>query len=342
MPINRTQHVLDEAVAALERTTGLKARVLIDDHSLEHDFDAVLEIQTPERAYMFAAEVKAVDRFETPALIKARGPHRANAPILVAPYITRETAGRCKELKLPFIDTAGNAYIEAEGLLVFVVGNHRPIDATTQKFRAFTPAGLQLTFALLCRPDLVNTNYRAIAAAAKVALGTVGPVMKDLQDRKLIQVGAHGELRFADPRRALEEWVTRYPTTLRPKLHARRFDAEAQTLRTADLIQFRAVWGGEAAADRLTHMLLPTVFTVYTEENLARIAAAHRLRMARANGNVEILDKFWNFTINDLPADVAPPQLVYADLMATNDGRNVEIANLIYEQFIDPAFHRTR
>ncbi len=50
---------------------------------------------------MFVAEVKTVDRFETPALIKAGGPHRANAPILVAPYITRETAGRNKELKLP-------------------------------------------------------------------------------------------------------------------------------------------------------------------------------------------------------------------------------------------------
>jgi len=341
MTTDRTQHVLDQAVAALEYTTGLKARVLLDDRKFGYDFDVRLEIQTPERAYMFLAEVKAVDRFETPALIKARGPHRANAPILVAPYITRETAGRCKELKLPFIDTAGNAYIEAEGLLVYVVGNPRPIDARAKEFRAFTPAGLQVTFALLCRPDLLNTNYRAIAAAAKVALGTVGPVMKDLQDRRLIQVGAHGELRFADLRGALEEWVIRYPTTLRPKLHARRFDAEPQTLSTADLIPFRAVWGGEAAADRLTHMLFPTVFTVYTGEDFARIAAAYRLRVARANGNVEILDKFWNFTVNTIPPDVAPPQLVYADLMATKDGRNVEAANLIYEQFIDPAFHGT-
>jgi hypothetical protein len=225
MTRDQTQPVLYEAVAALERTTGLKARVL----------PPLLEIRTAKRIYRFVAEIKAVDRFETPALIKAGGPHRANAPILIAPYITRETAASCKELKLPFIDTAGNAYIEAEGLLVYVVGNPRPMNARAEKFRAFTPAGLQLTFSLLCRPDLLNTNYRAIAAAAKVALGTVVPVMKDLQERRLIQAGTHGELRLADPRRTLEEWVTRYPTTLRPKLHARSFEADAQTLRTADL-----------------------------------------------------------------------------------------------------------
>ena len=342
MRSHRTQDVLDEAVAAVEGTTGLKIRVRVNAHDLGDGFDAALEIQTPERGYMFAAAVKVVDRFETPALIKARGPNRAHPPILVAPYITRETARRCKELKLAFIDTAGNAYIEADGLLVYVVGNPRPLHARAEKFRASTPAGLQLTFALLCRPDLLNTNYRTIAAAAKVALGTVGPVIKDLRERRLIQAGAHGKQRFTDPRRALEEWVARYPTTLRPKLHARRFEADPQTLRTADLIQFPAVWGGEAAADRLTHMLLPTIFTVYAGENFARIAAAYRLRMARAKGNVEILDKFWNFSVDNIPADVAPPQLVYADLMATQDGRNIEIANLIYEQYVDPAFHRTR
>jgi hypothetical protein len=333
------QQVLERAVVAVERTTGLKARTLPADHAPERDPDALIEFQTPERAYQFVAEIKTVDRFETPALVKARGQHGGAEPILVAPYITRETAARCQELKLPFLDTAGNAYIQADGLFVYVVGNRRPDDLATEKFRALTPAGLQVTFALLCRPDLLDTNYRAIAAAAQVALGTVGPVMKDLQDRRLIAAGTKNKHRFTDPRRALDEWVTRYPTTLRPKLHARRFDAEPQNLRAADLAQHAALWGGEAAADRLTRMLLPAVFTIYTAENFARLAAALRLR-AHADGNVEVVDRFWNFTVNDIPTDIVPPPLVYADLMATGDGRNVEIANFVYERFIEPEFHR--
>jgi hypothetical protein len=335
---DKTQHILDAAVGALEQTTGLKARALVDAHIPGDDFDALLEIGTPKRKYLFAAEVRAVDRFETPALIKARGARGPNAPILVAPYITRETAGRCKELQLPFIDTAGNAYIQAEGLLVYVVGNHRRIDFAPERYRALTPAGLQLTFALLCRPDLLNTNYRAIAAAAKVALGTVGPAMKDLQDRKLLQIGPNGTLRFDDPHRVLDDWVARYPTTLRPKLNARRFEADPEMVQAAHLTPYRAYWGGEAAADRLTHMLRPANFTIYTATEFARFAAVHRLR-ARPNGNVEILDAFWNLTLNDVPLDIVPPPLVYADLMATKDGRNIEVANLIYEKFIEPKFH---
>ena len=71
--------------------------------------DARLEIKADRRAYRFLAEVKTVDRFETRAQVKTRLVGRNQAAILVAPFITREIAHRCKELRLAFIDTAGNA-----------------------------------------------------------------------------------------------------------------------------------------------------------------------------------------------------------------------------------------
>jgi hypothetical protein len=42
-----------------------------------------------------------------------------------APCITREVAEQCRQLRLPFIDTAGNAYLGAPGLLVYVAGQAR-------------------------------------------------------------------------------------------------------------------------------------------------------------------------------------------------------------------------
>jgi len=72
-------------------------------------------------------------------------------------------------------------YLEGPGLLVWVVGQPRPIELTQRRFRALHPAGLQITFALLCRPNLIQTNYREIARAANVALGSVGPAVKDLE-----------------------------------------------------------------------------------------------------------------------------------------------------------------
>ena len=63
---------------------------------------------------------------------------------------------------------------------------------------------------------------------------------------------------------------------------------------------------------------------------------------ADPNGNVEILDAFWNFgPENDFP-DVVPPILAYADLLATQDGRNAEAAQMIYDQRIVSAFSASK
>lgn len=336
MKPKRAQTVLANALAAVHETTGIEFWLPHSD--AETDDKVVLEIRSSDHVYLFAPEVNIVDRFQTPALIKARAQERAVPPILVAPFVSRETANRCRELKLAFIDTAGNAYLEGEGLFVYVSGNPRPVQPTAEKNRAHTAAGLQLMFAFLCRPDLLNSTYRIMADAANVALGTIGPVIRDIKGLRMIRAGADGELRFADPRRALDEWVARYSTTLRRALNPRRFDGDPQVMQSVDLTQFGALWGGEVAADLLTHLLQPAEFTIYTGGGVARIAAAQHLRAARTGGNVEVLEKFWNFTTSGTPAVVVPAPLIYADLMASGDGRNVEIANTVYEKFIAPAF----
>jgi len=64
---------------------------------------------------------------------------------------------------------------------------------------------------------------------------------------------------------------------------------------------------------------------------LAKLVAAGQMRAAE-DGNVEILERFWNFeTAKDIP-EVVPPILVYADRLATHDSRNADAARMIYEQ----------
>jgi hypothetical protein len=50
------------------------------------------------------------------------------------------------------------------------------------------------------------------------------------------------------------------------------------------------------------------------------------------NGNIEILNKFWAFAQDEVQNKMVPPLLVYADLLATGDARNIETAGIIYEQ----------
>lgn len=99
--------------------------------------------------------------------------------------------------------------------------------------------------------------------------------------------------------------------------------------------------GGEVAADRLTHTLRPAAFTIYAREPIAKLVAELRLR-ARPGGRVEILDVFWNLPPEANYPDVVPAPLVYADLLATRDGRNVEAARILYDRIIEPQFDTTR
>lgn len=334
------QRILNEAEHALERTTGLAVKIHPAPVGKDRGIDAVLELIRDRRKHRFLVKVKAVDRFETPALIKAKGEAHGKPTLLVAPYITREVAERCRQLHLPFVDTAGNAFLEVPGLLVYVVGNTKPAKLHHNRFRALNPAGLQIAFALGCRPTLVQTTYREIAARAGVALGTVGPVMKDLENRGYLQFKKKADRRFINPERMIEEWITHYPVTLRPKLNPRRFKAETEHLQHVNLPP-NAYWGGEPAAEKLTRYLKPAQFTIYAREPIAKLVAAARMR-ADPGGNVEVLDTFWYFDADTAFPDVVPPLLAYADLLATHDDRNAEAARMIYEQRIAPAFHSAK
>jgi hypothetical protein len=320
---------------ALRRGAGLSAVATCEARSASSPADALVKVQTEHGDRLFAAEIKAVDRFQTPAQVLAQLAHRKELPLLVAPFISRKTAEHCRSLHLSFIDTAGNAYLDAPGLYVYITGQPRPKSAGESHFRAVGSAGLQVTFALLSRPALVGAPYREIAHAAGTALGSVTHVMRDLEARGYL--AGDQPRRLLDPGRLLEEWVTHYPISLRAKLDPRRFEAPPETLANADLAPLRAYWGGERAAERLTGFLKPAAFTIYASESINPLVAKLRVR-ANPTGNVEVLEAFWNFEPDPNYPDLVPPVLAYADLLATGDGRNAEAAKLIYERHISPLF----
>jgi hypothetical protein len=338
---------LERVLEAIGRETGLTARVLQWQPQLNWHTpvrpDALVEIDVPTQPEQYAVEVKNVDRYEMLHQLRAFWPPQAKPALLIAaPYITAQVAERCREMDLYFADAAGNVYLKAPGLHLYVTGKRKPVDLKiAEKGKITNPAGLRVVFALLCKPDLLNATYREIAAAARVALGTVGPVIKELETRRHITPPPEGgrtpRRRFLEPQRLVQEWVAVYPTVLRPKLNIRRFRAQrAGWTEGLDLQRYHAFWGGEVAANRLLHHLEPQTATIYATDTAKPIIAEHKMR-ADANGDVEILDAFWN--PNQVPTirDVVPPILAYADLTTTTDGRNLEAAKMIYDEYIEPA-----
>ena len=343
---------LGRALNTLGRTTGLEGRVIALEPVLEQGrrADAFIDIDVEGQPHRYAVEVKTrVDRLAALGHVKAQLDQYGERGLLFAPYITPAIAKQCRKLDLAFLDTAGNAYLRLPGLHIYITGEKpEGIVATTAMGRrgGGTPTALRIVFALLCQPALLNTPYRDIVGAAGVALGAVGWVFFDLKERGHITGGKkkHNR-RFLDAPRLFEEWVTNYPIKLRPKLNPRRFKAENPNWwQNTGLHNLGAFWGGEVAADRLTNYLKPATCTIYIKPEraqyaLPRLVADHRLR-ADPNGNIEILDAFWNLPDDPTHLDVVPPILAYADLVATLDPRNLEAAKLIREQYIDQALRQ--
>jgi hypothetical protein len=157
-------------------------------------------------------------------------------------------------------------------------------------------------------------------------------VITDLKDLGfLVDMGKRGR-RLANRAKLVERWVTAYPEQLRPKLLIGRYRAaNPEWWMKVELKKYQACWGGEIAAARLTQYLRPEQVTIYTREKPAELLLTNRLKKD-PDGDVEILEAFWQIDKDQVHPDLAPPLLVYADLMATGEPRNVETARKIYEQ----------
>lgn len=348
-PPGRTIKLLDDALAALARTTGLEATITGElERAPRPRPDATIQIAANGKRFRFLAEIKTVDRAVALAAAKHQLERYGTRGVLVAPYLTAELANHCRaELDLNFIDTAGNAYLRAPGLYVFVRGERPPaLRVTAMGARGGgTATALRVVFALLCKPELLNAPYRDLVAAAEVALGAVGGVFFDVQDRGHLTGGKRKRnRRWLEPARLLDEWVTNFPIKLRPKLNPRRFRAPDPGWWQQARLEEGARWGGEVAAAKLAGYLKPATCTIYLDPQngrtlLATLVKQHHLR-ADPHGNVEILDAFWKFQPEGTEPDLVPPLLVYADLMATLDPRNLDVAKRIRAEHIDHALGR--
>jgi hypothetical protein len=333
----KKREILNAAKLTFEETTGFCIKILEAEPAGKIQPEAVLQIDAPEvKPKKFYAEVKG---FITTATLghTAEQIRRFKKPvILVTGYVTPPMAARLKELNLAFIDTAGNAYINDPPLFVYIIGRKKKdVPEAGRIARAFRTTGLKIVFALLCLPELVKAPYRDIAKAANVALGTVGWVMYDLKQLNfLVDRGKHGR-KLINVEKLLDTWIHAYVRELRPKLYIGRYDATREEWwEKTDWRETGAFLGGEPAAARLTDYLKPETITVYGPEEINKFLLKNHLKKD-LQGKVEIFKTFWRFDYPWNYKEFAPPLLIYADLIATADDRNIETARIIYDQYID-------
>lgn len=339
--------MLERATEKFTEITGVPIRVAAYEPQIGtgRHVDALIYVDEGGATNAYAVEIK---RYLTGAKLGLAAEQLKGAPykgMLVADYVNPNMADRLREMDLAFIDLVGNAYLNEPPVFVFVKGNKPPdkkqLGPTRKPTRAFNPTGLKMLFGLLTKPELLQQTYREIADETDVALGTVGWVLTDLRDHSLLFEAKGRERRLTQRRRIVEHWVAAYPEKLRPKLLLGRYTAPQHRWWTdVELDPQTAQWGGEVAAEILTDYLNPENVVIYADAVPAKLIVEHRLQID-PEGEVEILQRFWkpellntNFRHPTVPINVVPPLLIYADLMATADERNIETARMIYDKFL--------
>lgn len=337
--INVENQIFELAVEAFRKNVAMPAKI----EAINQE-PVCVEGFRPDRQIKMTVQGKTLDYY---AEIK---PNFANANrllfhmcrdkvdhplLLIAKYVNPHLADQLKQDGIEFIDTAGNAFINNPPLYIFVKGN-RPPDILGQApvERAFNPAGLRMIFAFLCNPGFEKKTYREIVAAADVALGTVDRIMKELTKMGfLLDMGKRG-YKLIQKENLLHRWAIAYPERLRPKLMLGRYKGDFGWWQQKTLDPLKAQWGGEVAAARLTQFLKPELITIYTvPQELNQLLLENRLKKDKA-GDIEIMARFWKPVEMLEYGDLVHPILVYADLLATGNQRNIETAKMIYEQHI--------
>jgi hypothetical protein len=328
--------VLDQALAAFARAIGPHAQLV--PKRAGNAAEPLVEVKGPNGTTRYAPVVRTkVDRATVAlgALHATRA--RKTSPLLVAPLVSTEIAGVCRNNNLPFMDCAGNAFLSGPNTFVFVVG-HKPSKSallTQRKQRSFGESGLRIVFNCLADPSLFQAALREIARASGTALGTVSGIMADLRTQNFLAEDKKGRRHWVSKDRIVQAWMVNYPLALRPKLGPRRFRARSDDWwKAVAPLTFGMQWGGEVAAAKLTSELEPRTVTLFAHQPIARFVGAHRFTAAD-DGPVEILDAFWPIPGQGTKAaEIVSPLLICADLLSMADPRTIQVARTIQEKHL--------
>ncbi len=332
------ESLIADALRGLHDSTGISGGMLLEDAG---GIGAAVELAVARRKLQYRCELKQkIDRYLVLDDLKARSTLDQSTLLVTGP-LTEAMASRCRELDIQFIDTAGNAYVtDGEGILINVMG--RKLDKGSRyaaREMTITPAAIRMMFAFLAKPSMLNAPYRDISLSVRVSTGAIGKVFEVLEARGFIGTATDGRRILISPELMLSEWATGYMSRLRPKLQKFRFTAPD----SASILSWRpgvrvSAWGGEVAAQLVTQHLNPATFTMYIDmeddaRELPGLVQRYRLR-ADPQGALEVVQPFWNMDYFCDSFPTVPLHLIYADLLGTQDPRNLAVASQISREVI--------
>ena len=339
--------LLAEVAELLAATTNLNVTYTYDQKKIDREIDGHLTITNQQQKYTWGVELKKRLTRQMLAKFTLNKPvFNGEKVLLIAPYINEKLAELCREMQIDYLDLAGNAHLNHPPLYIDIRGRKAPPEHQIQLTRqltgkAFQPKGLKLVMMLLLKPGLVNQPMRVLADEAEIALGTVKQVLDDLKQLTFIIDKGKKGYAINEQDQLLTRWLDAYPHNMEAKLKQTLYVAQDLTeIRNAPLEPYGALWGGEVAADAYTHYLKPKTYQIYADAEAHKtLLKKFRLRRLHANETdvtpIRVVEP--PVAIEKIKGKLpgyAAPLLVYAELLNSDDPRNLETAKRIYNDYL--------
>jgi hypothetical protein len=327
------KETIEKATSRLKEVAGITAKVT---YSKKQERDGTITLKKGMDNLILAIEAKNNLRESAlPYLKEAKS--RSGNFLLISNYISDNVKQKLRDEGIFYLDTSGNAYINESNFFVLIQGLKEKNIEKSKVTKAFNATGLKLIHALLSDETLYVSTYRAIATHCEIALGSVAAVMNDLKELGYLIDLDENTRKMVRWRELLERWVIEYGETLRPRLFEEKYRLLNSNSHWKDikLRTAKTVWGGEPAADILTDYLKPEKYILYTSESKGELMKNYKL-VPDSGGDIIAYRWFWNPELNVKWTNdgTTGPILTYADLMLSNDSRNIQTAERIYEKYI--------
>ena len=311
----------------------------------------VLEITTPRGKHRLPLIVKRsyLDRSAVNAVIgqiqserkvaKDGGKSVKNGEtLLLAPYLAVPTAKCFIDAGISFADEVGNIHLAlGDEYNWTVIGERKPPKAPESE--RITPAAVQLLFQFATSPESASWTVRDLAAAIGLSKSKVAELRLQFAHEGIF--AAHGVEKSSGITRELRDrLISGYSHILRPKLLIGRFRYEepsvdqfvARLSREAAAQKIPYALTGGPAADTMQHFYRSAEVPVFLDAKWQR---SLRLLPDRT-GPVMLFRPFGNLVYwREFEGKmVAPPWLVYAELLTGSDPRAREAAEEFRQEYL--------
>jgi hypothetical protein len=251
--------------------------------------------------------------------------------LVVGPRIHESSARTFRARGIWYLDEAGNAYLRANGLLVDVRGRRGGASLSQESHHKrdpanpFSPRRAQVVFVLLSRPDLASAPLREIAHHAGVSVGIAKETIDTLVATGFVeQTVAYRHLVRSSE--LLDLWASTYAAGLGRANKIFVGGGDVGDWSVPDGVQF-AVSGEQAVHNYIRHAETLVLYIRTDEKRSTPTDLLLRNRWHRdSSGNITIRKMFWR-DLDSLVENVAPPILVYADLLAAHEPRQTQVAH---------------